>query len=174
MPKPLLQPQAVFAPNTELAEAQPKKAAPPEPEGYKKVDEFTLQKEERHQSTNQEKGPPVPQPQQPNLAEYDNLWRREDVPKTGRVCTGITDLGGPTGVCEMCGHQIIRYVHHMYHPDYRSLGVGCVCAGKMEGNIEQARKREQDFKSKQSRKDHFKSRQWKTSKNSKPHRENER
>lgn len=166
MPKPLLQPQAVFAPNAELAEAQPKKAAPPEPEGYKKVDEFTLQKEERHQSTNQEKGPPVPQPQQPNLAEYDNLWRREDVPKTGWVCTGITDLGGPTGVCEMCGHQIIRYVHHMYHPDYRSLGVGCVCAGKMEGNIEQARKREQEFKSKQSRKDRFKNRQWKTSKNS--------
>ncbi|MGN1306231.1 MAG: ATP-dependent helicase [Faecousia sp.] len=166
MPKPLLQPQAVFAPNAELAEAQPKKAAPPEPEGYEKVDEFTLQTEERNQSTNQEKGPPVPQPQQPNLAEYDNLWRREDVPKTGWVCTGITDLGGPTGVCEMCGHQIIRYVHHMYHPDYRSLGVGCVCAGKMEGNIEQARKREQEFKSKQSRKDHFKNRQWKTSKNS--------
>lgn len=66
----------------------------------------------------------------------------------------------------MCGHQIIRYVHHMYHPNFGSLGVGCVCAGKMEGNIEQAKKREQDFKSKESRKGTFKNRQWKTSKNS--------
>ena len=38
--------------------------------------------------------------------------------------------------------------------------------GVMEGNIERAGKREQEFKSKQSRKDHFKNRQWKTSKNS--------
>ena len=32
--------------------------------------------------------------------------------------------------------------------------------------IEQAKKREQDFKSKESRKENFKNRQWKTSKNS--------
>ena len=88
------------------------------------------------------------------------------MPKTGWVCTGVTDLGAPVGVCEMCGHQIIRYVHHMYHPDFRSLGVGCICAGKMEGNIERAKKREQEFKSKELRKENFKGRQWKTSKKS--------
>ena len=54
----------------------------------------------------------------------------------------------------------------MYHPDFRSLGVGCICAGKMEGNIERAKKREQDFKSKELRKANFKDRQWKTSKKS--------
>lgn len=96
----------------------------------------------------------------------ENLWNREDVPKTGWVCTGVTDLGAPTGICEMCGHQIIRYVHHMYHPGFGKLGVGCVCAGKMEGDIERAKKREQDFKSKAQRKASFRSRQWKVSKRS--------
>ena len=135
-------------------------------DGYEQVDAFKLQTKESRQSTT-EKKEPVNEPQpQPNLEDYDNLWKRDDVPKTGWVCTGITDLGEPVGVCEMCGHQIIRYVHHMYHPNFGSLGVGCICAGKMEGNIEQAKKREQDFKSKESRKENFKNRQWKTSKNS--------
>lgn len=139
----------------------------PDPmEGFEKVDEFKLQTEERKQSTTEKKEQPAPEPQQPDLTEYDNLWKRDDVPKTGWVCAGVTDLGEPVGVCEMCGHQIIRYVHHMYHPDYRSLDVGCICAGKMEGNVDRAKKREQDFKNKQSRKENFKNRQWKTSKNS--------
>ena len=135
-------------------------------DGYEQVDAFKLQTKESGQSTTEKKEPVNAPQQQPNLDDYDNLWKRDDVPKTGWVCTGVTDLGEPVGVCEMCGHQIIRYVHHMYHPDFGSLGVGCICAGKMEGNIEQAKKREQDFKSKESRKENFKNRQWKTSKNS--------
>lgn len=135
-------------------------------DGYEQVDAFTLQTKESRQSTSEKKEPVNEQQQQPNLEDYDNLWKRDDVPKTGWVCTGVTDLGEPVGVCEMCGHQIIRYVHHMYHPNFGSLGVGCICAGKMEGNIEQAKKREQDFKSKESRKENFKNRQWKISKNS--------
>ena len=133
-------------------------------DGYEQVDTIELQSQEPVQTVPEKKSP-VNQPPQPNLEDYDNLWKRDDVPKTGWICTGITDLGEPVGVCQMCGHQIIRYVHHMVHPKFRSLGVGCICAGKMEGNIEQARKREQDFKSKASRKESFKNRQWKTSKN---------
>ncbi|MBQ7768587.1 MAG: UvrD-helicase domain-containing protein [Oscillospiraceae bacterium] len=133
-------------------------------EGYEEMDTLNLQRSESGQTVTEEK-PPANKPQQPNLEDYDNLWKRDDVPKTGWVCTGITDLGEPVGVCEMCGHQIIRYVHHMIHPNFRSLGVGCICAGKMEGNIEQAKKREQDFKSKEARRENFKNRHWKTSKN---------
>ena len=137
------------------------------PQGYEKKDEFTLQ---THQEQNKTESTDVqasqPQTKRPDLTEYDNLWKQEDVPKSGWVCTGVTDLGAPVGVCEMCGHQIIRYVHHMQHPNYRSLNVGCICAGKMEGNIEQAKKREQDFKSKQARKESFKNGRWKMSKNS--------
>ena len=151
-----------------LVEEQPQQAKEPADDpldGYEEVDTFNLQKSESGQTATEVK-PPVNKPQQPNLEDYDNLWKRDDVPKSGWVCTGITDLGEPVGVCEMCGHQIIRYVHHMVHPNFRSLGVGCICAGKMEGNIEQAKKREQDFKSKEARRENFKNRHWKTSKNS--------
>lgn len=95
----------------------------------------------------------------------DNLWLRDDVPKTGWECVGITDLGKPIGICEMCGHQIIRYVHHMKHPQYRMLKVGCVCAGKMEGDIEKAKRREQEFKNKEARRETFLNKVWKVSKN---------
>jgi len=135
------------------------------PEGYEKAEEIKRQTQEEKQIVT-EGDPPAPQSPQIDLNQYDNLWKREDVPKTGWGCTGVADLGGPVGVCQMCGHQTIRYVHNMQHPHYRGIGAGCVCAGKMEGNIDQARKREQDFKSKQTRKENFKKRHWKTSKNS--------
>lgn len=99
------------------------------------------------------------------LAEAENLWKRDDVPHSGWHCVGVTDLGAPCGVCEMCGYQIIRYVHHMVHNDYRPLNVGCVCAGKMEGDVAAARKRERDFKSKQTRHANFRKKPWKTSRN---------
>ena len=99
------------------------------------------------------------------LAGTENLWKREDVPHSGWSCTGITDLGAPVGVCEMCGEQIIRYVHHMTHPHYHPLGVGCVCAGKMEGDVVAARTREREFKKRQARMDTFLGREWKLSRN---------
>lgn len=99
------------------------------------------------------------------LEDCDNLWKRDDVPHTGWICEGVTDLGGPYGVCQMCGYQIIRYVHHMYHPEYGRIDAGCICAGKMEGNIEAAKEREQEAKNKASRRENFKKRKWKTSRN---------
>lgn len=94
-----------------------------------------------------------------------NLWLDPAVPKTGWTCTGVTDLGSPSGICGMCGHQIIRYVHHMTHPRFRPLGVGCVCAGKMEGDPERARARERDFKNREARRSKFLARKWRVSKN---------
>lgn len=99
------------------------------------------------------------------LADTPNLWKRDDVPHSGWTCVGVSDLGAPIGVCEMCGYQIIRYVHHMVHPSYRPLDVGCICAGKMEGNVEQAIKRENEFKNKEARRENFMKRKWKTSRN---------
>lgn len=103
------------------------------------------------------------------LRAADNLWKRDDVPHFGWICTGVTDLGEPAAICEMCGQQIIRYVHHMVHPHYHPISAGCVCAGKMEGDIERARKREQDFKNKQARQASFAKRKWKRSKNGNPY-----
>ena len=100
-----------------------------------------------------------------NLSDYDNLWNRDDVPKTGWQCCGVTDLGAPCGVCQMCGHQIIRYVHHMVHPEFGSLEVGCFCAGKLEGDVEKAKRRENDLKNFEARRQNFMTRKWKKSKN---------
>lgn len=89
-----------------------------------------------------------------------NLWKRDDVPHSGWTCAGVEDLGAPVGICEMCGYQIIRYAHHMEHPQYHSLVCGCVCAGKMEGSVEEAKKREAEFKNMQARRINFFKRKW--------------
>ena len=86
----------------------------------------------------------------------ENLWKRRDVPHEGWVCIDVIDLGEPVGICRMCGHQIIRYVHVMFHPDYpRRIGAGCVCAGRMEGNPERARERENAVKNRLARRETF-------------------
>ena len=54
----------------------------------------------------------------------------------------------------------------MVHKEYNgSIGAGCVCAGKMEGNPDRARMRENDFKNRQKRLESFMKRKWKISKN---------
>ena len=78
-----------------------------------------------------------------------NLWKREDVPHSGWECVGVDDLGEPVGICEMCGYQIIRYAHRMIHSKYRTLTCGCICAGRMEGNVEEAKRREAEVRKKQ-------------------------
>jgi hypothetical protein len=74
-------------------------------------------------------------------------WAQAGVPHKGWTCTDIEDLGRPEAICQMCEVQAIRYVHHMEHPDYaETLGVGCVCAGHMEQDLDGARQREREFK----------------------------
>lgn len=86
----------------------------------------------------------------------ENLWKRSDVPHEGWTCIDVIDLGEPVGVCRMCGHQIIRYVHVMFHPSYpKRIGAGCVCAGRMEGNPERAKERENAFKNRLARRETF-------------------
>ena len=97
-------------------------------------------------------------------ANSPNLWKREDVPHSDWKCVGVSDIGAPEAICEMCGYQIIRYVHHMEHPNYRNLSVGCICAGKMEGDIEGAKRREAELKKRQSRRMSFFRRKWRRSK----------
>ena len=97
-------------------------------------------------------------------SDTPNLWKSDDVPHDGWTCSGIEDLGAPVGICEMCGYQIIRYAHHMEHPRYHSLTAGCVCAGRMEGDIEAAKRREADYKNRESRRASFFKKKWKHSK----------
>ncbi len=78
-----------------------------------------------------------------------NLWDDPDFPKTDWTCVGVEDLGEEVQGCALCGRQTVRYVHRMKHPTYGELLVDCTCAGKMEGDLERAKQREQEFKRKQ-------------------------
>jgi hypothetical protein len=73
------------------------------------------------------------------------------VPKRGWICADVIDLGEPFGKCGMCGKEDIRYVHIMRHENHQSVGAGCVCAGKMEGDVDIAKDRENALKNKISR-----------------------
>ena len=141
-------------------------------EGFESDESFAIKEEIRQQESADNKEETVGNDDKvreealnKQLVDSDNLWKRDDVPKTGWVCKGVTDLGGPYGICQMCGYQIIRYVHHMYHPSYGYIDAGCVCAGRMEGNIDAAKQRERAAKNKASRRESFKKRKWKTSRN---------
>lgn len=92
-----------------------------------------------------------------------NLWNQPGIPHKGWHCVGIEDLEEASATCEMCGKERIRYVHGMEHPDGLSLNVGCICAGKMTGDYEGAKRRERDARNRASRRTRWLSRQWKVS-----------
>ncbi|MCL2815790.1 MAG: hypothetical protein FWD23_14430, partial [Oscillospiraceae bacterium] len=95
--------------------------------------------------------------------ERTNLWEDPSVPKNGWACVDVIDLGRPVGECGMCGKEDIRYVHIMRHENHQSIGVGCVCAGKMEGSAQAAKERENSLKNKINRFKTFSVTEFKTS-----------
>jgi hypothetical protein len=97
-------------------------------------------------------------------------WARPGVPQKGWHCVGVTDLDEPSATCEMCQHQIIRYVHHMRHPDYPlELSCGCYCAGRMEMDHVAARKRERVLRNAGRRRVNWLRRVWRTSRRGNPY-----
>ncbi|MHB1152826.1 MAG: ATP-dependent helicase [Eubacteriales bacterium] len=163
-------PSLLLLPPVPILQEEPKLTLPP----IKSTEPLTVENEKEMPE------PPAPakKTRKPKLSEpeeeaglvdssdTDNLWKRDDVPHSGWECTGITDLGAPKGICKMCGKHIIRYVHHMRHASYpHSIGAGCVCGGRMEGDTERAVKRESEFKNREARKKSFIARTRKKSKN---------
>ena len=61
----------------------------------------------------------------------NNYWNQKGLPHRGWQCTEVEELDEATFKCEMCGRESIRFVHSMTHPEGHSIGVGCVCAGKL-------------------------------------------
>jgi hypothetical protein len=90
-------------------------------------------------------------------------WNKKGIPHKGWRYLSIEDLGEPIETCQMCGHEEIRYVHHLEHPDYGRLAVGCICAGKMTDDYIGPKKREESLKNKASRKSRWLKRKWKKS-----------
>lgn len=79
-------------------------------------------------------------------------WSQPGVPHKGWECIGVTDLGEPSQICEMCERQIIRYVHYMRHPGYPAvLECGCICAGYMAEDPAGAKERESRLRKRRRR-----------------------
>jgi hypothetical protein len=98
------------------------------------------------------------------IAAGRGKWSKIGVPHKGWQCLDIEDLGEPDLECEMCESQIIRYVHHMEHPNYpEALQVGCICAGHMEGDLTAARSREASMKSRAGKRRKWLTRAWRVS-----------
>jgi hypothetical protein len=99
------------------------------------------------------------------VAKNYGKWSQSGVPHKGWTCIDIEDNGEPTVICEMCESQHIRYIHYMKHQNYKDiLGVGCICAGHMEENINHAKKRDGFMKSRANkRKRWIEHRSWKIS-----------
>ena len=97
-------------------------------------------------------------------------WSTPGVPHKGWTCVHVEDLGAPSSICEMCETQAIRYVHYMEHPSYPGqLGCGCVCAGRMEENLQRAELREKTLKNSASRRKRWLSREWRESAKGNPY-----
>src|SRR5580704_16049582 len=63
----------------------------------------------------------------------------------------------------MCGVKDIRFVHHMSHPSYDDLAVGCVCAGHMEQDPTAAEARERNLVNAARRRANWIRRAWRRS-----------
>lgn len=94
-----------------------------------------------------------------------NKLRGMELPTEGWYCEDVEDFEIDDFVCELCGNTRVRFVHTMrnqYTGD--ELRVGCICAGAMEGDMENAKARERDMKNRAKRKQHFPDRKWKETK----------
>ena len=91
-------------------------------------------------------------------------WEKPNVPHKGWSCIDIKDLGKPIMTCQMCEKETIRYAHYMGHSGYQGvLIVGCICAGKMEGDLQNAKKRDTFMKSRMNKRKNWLARKWKIS-----------
>ena len=102
----------------------------------------------------------------------DNLWKDPSVPKEGWTCESVVDLNPDEApgdsvqyeTCQMCGHEQIRFVHTMTHPQYfGALDTGCICAGHMSGDLDGSKESETRLKRKASRRKNWNKRRWRIS-----------
>jgi hypothetical protein len=91
-------------------------------------------------------------------------WNQLGIPHRGWACIDVHDLGAPTGTCEMCNREEIRFVHEIRHPDWENaLNVGCVCVEKMSGDYVAPRRREAELRKRASRRARWLTRKWRVS-----------
>ncbi|MCL2522186.1 MAG: ATP-dependent helicase [Erysipelotrichales bacterium] len=99
--------------------------------------------------------------------EDDSSWINyilDNENKSDWRCINIIDLNYPSGLCQLCQKQYVRYLHVMKNNETNEIqNVGCVCAGKLEGNSAEAKSREKSYKNIVKRLETFLNKPWKTS-----------
>jgi hypothetical protein len=89
------------------------------------------------------------------------IWNKTGIPHKGWKCIDMDEDEFSEFVCEMCDKENIRYKHIMWHEGTNMrLSVGCVCAGYMENDYENAKRRDMSLRNKVLRKKRFLSKQW--------------
>ena len=91
----------------------------------------------------------------------ENLWDDPGVPHKGYTSLGVTDLEEATHVCDVCGKEEIRYVHHLIHPTAGLKDVGCVCAEKLTNDYITHREQLKEAVSATGKKERWLKKQWK-------------
>ena len=101
-----------------------------------------------------------------------NLWKQQGIPHKGWTLENVYDVreDGQSEdetsyeTCMMCGHEKIRYVHVVSHPDYGDeLLVGCQCAEKLTDDYINPQRREKELRNRTSQRSGFLKRRWKIS-----------
>ena len=97
-------------------------------------------------------------------------WSQPGVPHKGWRCVSVDDLGAPDAICAMCEMQEIRYVHYMQHSSFHEiLGVGCVCAARLEDDYDAPDQRERALRNAAQRRSRWLDRNWQTSARGNPY-----
>ena len=91
-------------------------------------------------------------------------WKLENVIDLGEDCFSSDEIVYEN--CEFCGHEQIRYVHIISHPDYnRCVRVGCDCAEQLTTDYDNPKKREDELRRKANRRKNFLKQEWKETTN---------
>jgi len=81
----------------------------------------------------------------------------------------MIELEEPDHLCEMCRHAQVRFVHYLWHPEYPGiLGVGRVCASRMEDDYAGAKRREREWTVLAGRRAKWLNRAWQISEKGNP------
>lgn len=70
-------------------------------------------------------------------------YKKQNFPRDGWSCINVVDHGEAIARCDACGRHRIRHAHMLTHPQWpQTIECGCICAGKLEGDIAKAKRRE--------------------------------
>lgn len=86
-------------------------------------------------------------------------WELVDVIDLGECCAFVDEIEYEN--CEFCGHERIRYVHVIRHPEYnRCVHVGCDCAEQLTTDYVNPKERETFLRRKAARRKNFMKHEW--------------